>query len=245
MRWTLPALLILVMLLGVSPASAAPPVDPPLTYRLTVYDRDPRVLAPEGTRILVNATPAARQLLGLSPFADPCADVYVDRFGHPEIAVELTADCPVGLFVSILMLPPGGPITAASDPPMVWRRAYSEATTKVDLVVRPIPPRTAAEPGPLTIPEPLALPSIVCPPNRPTFAESQTVTFRSVSFQMPAGEYRWLESPTGSGAIVVCHGTNAGVRFSSETCSELARAATTNDEQRAFDAIVASCRRIA
>ena len=224
--------------------AAAPPVDPPLTYRLTVYDRDPRELAPEGTRILVNATPSARQLLGLSPFADPCADVYVDRFGHAEISVEITADCPVGLCVSILMLPPGRPITAASDPPMVWRRAYSEATTKVDLVVRPETAPIAADARPLTIPEPLMMPFIVCPPNRPPFAEAQTVTFRSVSFEIPAGEYRWLESPSGSGAIVVCHGTNAGVRFSSATCNELARVATTNDEQQTFDAIVASCRRI-
>jgi len=39
-RWTLLALLGLLLLLVASPALAAPPVDPPLTYRLTIYGND-------------------------------------------------------------------------------------------------------------------------------------------------------------------------------------------------------------
>jgi hypothetical protein len=134
-------LLLLGLLAPVTPALAVPPVDPPLTYALTVYDRDPSRLASDGTTVYVIRAPRERERLGLSPFSAPCGVATVVG-GRAEVRVEITADCPEGMFALFGLADlPGGGISAASEPPLVWRRAYSESTTTVELVVRPVPPR--------------------------------------------------------------------------------------------------------
>ena len=141
MRWTQLALIALVMLLAPRPASAVSPVDPPLTYVLTVYDRDPDKLAPDGTTVYVTRSPRELQRLGL-PLSGPCGQATVVG-GHAEVRVEITADCPEGMLALIgLGDLPGGGISADSEPRLEWRRGYSESTTTVHLVVRPNPPRT-------------------------------------------------------------------------------------------------------
>src|SRR4051812_36739460 len=122
------------MLLGVAPASAAPPGDPPLTYRLTVYDRDTTRLAPDGTKVIVT---------GLPPRHASCAETEVHG-GIAELRVEVTENCPAGMSVYFLLLDlPGGGISAASEPPIDWRAtAYSESTSTLTATVRPIQPRT-------------------------------------------------------------------------------------------------------
>jgi hypothetical protein len=237
-RRTLLSLLALLLPFGVSAASAAPPVDPPLTYRLTVYGNDGK-LAPDAY-VIVRGTGKDSFLPNPS-----CAEAKV-KDGKADLVVNITDACPSGMRMSLSLWLPEGPIRAFSESGFEWRKAYSETTTSVELGVRPVSLRVGPnEPGPLYVPEELVPSFVVCPPNRPGFSEAQTVSFRNARFDLPAGEYRWLESPPGSGSVVVCHGPGAGVRFSVLTCMEQGRRATTNDEQWIFDAIVASCRRIA
>jgi hypothetical protein len=234
-------LLALVLLTQPQGALAAPAPDPPLTYRLTIYSNDPSQLAPDGSYVMLRA--ALRQSDSFQP--DPhCAEGFIHG-GRAELQVDITAKCPAGMAVSLSLWLPEGPILAYAESPLEWRRAYSEATTTVDVVVRPVSLRwTPDDPGPLYRAQDFAFAGVACPPGRPAFAEARTVTFRNARFDLPAGEYRWFESPQGSGSVVVCHGSNAGVRFSVLTCLEQGRRATTNDEQWIFDAIVASCRRL-
>jgi hypothetical protein len=129
------------MQLVVYPVAAVPPLDPPLTYILTVYDRDPNKLAPDGMTVFVIRAPRERERLGLPP-AGPCGQATVIR-GRAELRVEVTPDCPEGMFALFGLADlPGGGISADSEPPLRWRWAYSESTTAANLVVRPIPPRT-------------------------------------------------------------------------------------------------------
>ena len=99
--------LVFVALVLPSKASAVPPVDPKLTYRLTVYDRDPSKLVPDGTRVVVVSMP---------PRATVCAEAEVTG-GIAEIHVEVTEVCPAGMTVyfALLNLPAGG-VTAYADP---------------------------------------------------------------------------------------------------------------------------------
>ena len=216
--------------------AAEPLQDPPLIYRLAVYDRDPGRLAPDGTSVLVYPLPGARSHAGLPPYVNaPCAETVVLN-GQAELQVEMTPDCPAGFPMSFTLYLPGGPITADSEPNLEWRRAYSESTTVVDLVVRPIPPRT----GGISVSQ---LP-LVCPPNLLPASAAQAVTYGAISFDLPEGRFRWFESPVNSGQVVICSGTTSGVRLSMTTCAETGRFVRSDDEHPVFDAIVASCRRV-
>jgi hypothetical protein len=136
--------LLLLWLAFLSPttAHAVPPVDPPLTYVITAYDRDGR-FAPDGTRVSVIELPRVRERRGL-PVAAPgalCGEAFVSN-GRALLRVEISTDCPVGMYASLGIELPHLAITAYSDPPFEWRRAYSEATATMNVAVHPIPPRS-------------------------------------------------------------------------------------------------------
>ena len=139
----LPFLLLVLAFVLPAKASAVSPVDPPVTYRLTVYGRDQIRLTYDGSVVQ-----AARRLTPAYPREFPtryvtCASAVV-KGGVAELRVEITPECPAGSVISFLLIPaePGGPITATAVPEIQWRVAYSEATSVVDAVVRPVPPRT-------------------------------------------------------------------------------------------------------
>ena len=68
--------------------SAVSPVDPPLTYILTVYDREPGRLVPDGTIVMVTRGGRERERLGLPP-GGPCGQAKVVA-GRAELRVEIT-----------------------------------------------------------------------------------------------------------------------------------------------------------
>src|SRR6476660_6872752 len=130
-------LMTLPLFLAITSVHAAPPSDPPLTYRLIVYDRDPGKLAPDGTKVIV---------LGLPPRHAPCAEAEV-RSGVAELRVDVTPNCPAGMYMHILLMGlPGGGTLAVSEPDIGfdWRAAaYSESTSNVTATLRPM----ASPPG--------------------------------------------------------------------------------------------------
>ena len=140
MRWPSLALVVLVMLLAPQAASAVPPVDPTLTYILTVHGRDPENLAPDGTIVFLSRSTRELQRLGL-PMQGPCGRATVVG-GRAELRVDITAECPEGMLAFFGLVLPEVAIGAVSEPRLEWRRAYSESTTTVHLVVRPERPRS-------------------------------------------------------------------------------------------------------
>jgi hypothetical protein len=218
-------LVALVLLTQPQHASAAPPPDPPLTYELTVYDRDPARLAPDGTKVTALAQP---------PRSTSCGEAEV-RGGVAELRVEVSELCPAGMTVFFVLTNlPGGAITAYADPLIQWRAAYSEETVTLRADVRPIPAPAVAG---------IEATPLVCPPNLPAIGAARTERFGNVAFDMPAGRYLWLESPPGSGRIVVCSQSYGAVSFSSETCAPLAFSVFPPiEEGEALRRVVSSCR---
>jgi hypothetical protein len=124
-----------------SKAVAVSPIDPPLTYLLTVYDRDPDNLAPDGTTVFLSRSTRELQRLGLPLMQEPCGKATVVG-GRAEMRVDITTACPEGMVAFFGLILPEVAIGASSEPRLEWRRAYSESTMTVRLVIRPEPPRS-------------------------------------------------------------------------------------------------------
>jgi hypothetical protein len=82
---------------------------------------------------------------------------------------------------------------------------------------------------------------VACPPNLPPEMPARTLSLSDITVSVPAGRFGILESPQDSGAVVVCHDANAGVRLSSADCSEINRSETSPEEDALLDSIAASC----
>lgn len=82
---------------------------------------------------------------------------------------------------------------------------------------------------------------IVCPPNLPPEMPGGRVAAGNLSITLPAGRFAVLESPPSSGNMVICNEAGAGVRLSGTDCRELGRIARSDEDNRRFDQIVASC----